>query len=268
MVVRVARAVAVDLVLRGDGPAAGTASDETSERKRVSAWMHGGRTPDRLLDQLELGRRQHGFMPTDVAAASQSVTLRTPGAPSQDPPRTFGQVAGASTALSTTVRTTTPAIALPAKGGTPTPSGRTAQIALVQAAVSAPASTGNVVYQAVDEAGRVIYVGITNNLTTRAAQQLATKGIRISQIRGLTDLTRSDARAVEQVLIETYGRSAGGGSLMNKINSISKNNPIYEQSIARGKVLLQESGLDAEALAQEYGPALSADIQTVESVLQ
>jgi filamentous hemagglutinin len=46
-------------------------------------------------------------------------------------------------------------------------------------------------------------------------------------------------RAVEQALIKSHGLSKNGGTLINKINSISVNNPIYRNSINRGMELLQ-----------------------------
>ncbi len=50
-------------------------------------------------------------------------------------------------------------------------------------------------------------------------------------------------RAVEQVLIETYGLGTNGGTLLNQINSIAESNPIYEQAIQRGSQILQQVGL-------------------------
>jgi RHS repeat-associated protein len=95
------------------------------------------------------------------------------------------------------------------------------------------------VYTAVEN-GAVKYVGITDNLSARAAAHLSEKGIVIDEIPGLSGLSRSDARSVEQVLIEKYGLGKNGGSLLNKINSISKDNPIYEDAIQRGTELLKQ----------------------------
>lgn len=58
---------------------------------------------------------------------------------------------------------------------------------------------GNIVYQATSKSGDVIYVGITNNMARRAAQHVGSKGISVDAIPGLTNLSRVDARAVEQV---------------------------------------------------------------------
>ena len=84
------------------------------------------------------------------------------------------------------------------------------------------------------------YVGITDDVTRRGAEHMRSKGIRIEQIDGLDGLSRSDARAVEQALIHTYGLGKDGGTLINKINSISptKNPTAYEQSLKRGFDLL------------------------------
>jgi hypothetical protein len=46
------------------------------------------------------------------------------------------------------------------------------------------------------------------------------------------------ARAVEQVLIEYYGLKKLGRTLMNRINSISKKNPIYADALKRGREIL------------------------------
>jgi RHS repeat-associated protein len=104
-------------------------------------------------------------------------------------------------------------------------------------------NTGDVaVYRSLNAAGQVQYVGITNNLEARAAAHLAQRGITIDAIPGLRNLSRVDARAVEQVLIERYGLGKNGGTLFNKINSVSESNPIYQQAIARGRQLLNLVG--------------------------
>jgi RHS repeat-associated protein len=106
-------------------------------------------------------------------------------------------------------------------------------------------NTGDVtVYTSANAAGEADYVGITNSVERRAAEQLAEKGIGINPINGLENLSRADARAVEQVLIEENG-GPGGGQLLAKINSIASNNPIYSQSIQRGCALLAAFGYAA-----------------------
>ena len=99
-----------------------------------------------------------------------------------------------------------------------------------------------VVYRSVNAAGQVQYVGITRNLEVRAAAHLAEKGIEIAPIPGLLNLSRADARAVEQVLINIYGLGKNGGTLLNRINSIATIHPIYEQAIQRGTERLAQVG--------------------------
>jgi hypothetical protein len=65
------------------------------------------------------------------------------------------------------------------------------------------------------------------------AEQLAERGIEIEPLIG--GLSRADARAVEQVVIEDNGLE----NLLNKINSISPNNPIYDQAVQRGREILE-----------------------------
>jgi len=101
---------------------------------------------------------------------------------------------------------------------------------------------GNVtVYQAVLN-GKVIYVGITSNMAKRAAAHAGQKGISISAIRGLTNLSRADARAVEQVLISRFGLGKNAGTLMNKINSIAQGNKSYQAAVKRGNSILHSAG--------------------------
>ncbi len=68
--------------------------------------------------------------------------------------------------------------------------------------------------------------------------------VEIGELRvdGLEHLSELDARAVEQVLIETFGLQKNGGMLLNRINSIAQSNPVYGQSIARGIEILQTIG--------------------------
>jgi RHS repeat-associated protein len=113
----------------------------------------------------------------------------------------------------------------------------------IQATISQTVRTGDTaVYRSLDEAANVNYVGLTSNLERRAAEQLRGKGISIEGIPGLGHLSSADARAVEQVLIETVGLGKNGGTLLNRINSIAKSNPIYSQAIDRGKEILSIVG--------------------------
>lgn len=99
---------------------------------------------------------------------------------------------------------------------------------------------GTSVYSYVEN-GVTRYVGITKDFAARAAAH-ARNGIRIRQIPGLENLTRSSARAVEQALIDFFGLGKNGGSLLNKINSIARGNPIYDEAQAVGQWLLQYVG--------------------------
>lgn len=105
-----------------------------------------------------------------------------------------------------------------------------------------PNSGNTTVYQSFDNLGNVNYVGITDNFSQRAATHLREKGISIEPISGLQGVSRTDARAVEQVLIENYGLGKNGGTLLNQINSISPNNSIYSNSILRGQQIINGLG--------------------------
>ena len=72
------------------------------------------------------------------------------------------------------------------------------------------------------------------------AQHLASRGISIDKLMG--GLSRSDARAVEQALIEVHGLGKNGGTLLNKINSIAASNPQYARQIKKGFELLKSAG--------------------------
>jgi len=92
--------------------------------------------------------------------------------------------------------------------------------------------------------GTTRYVGITDDVLRRGAEHMRSKSIEIEAIFGLEDLSRSDARAVEQTLIHYYGLGKDGGTLLNRINSISptSNPTTYEQALLRGRELLDSVG--------------------------
>lgn len=96
--------------------------------------------------------------------------------------------------------------------------------------------------------GKIQYVGITQDIKRRGKQHLDEKDIRISQIPNLKNLSREDAKACEQFLIDFYGlgkrNQAEGQLYWNMINSISKTNPNYPDATVRGKKLLDDSGFD------------------------
>ncbi len=94
--------------------------------------------------------------------------------------------------------------------------------------------------------GMTRYVGITDDIVKRGQAHLREKGIVIEGLPGLENLSRTDARAVEQTLIDYHGLGKNGGDLINKINSIStiKNPTKYEQGLIRGAELLKKTGYE------------------------
>lgn len=124
-------------------------------------------------------------------------------------------------------------------------SSKVAKVAKITGAIDKEASIGSdlmSVYRSFDETGNVNYVGISNNVERRAIEQLREKGIQIEQMPGMSNLSFSDAKAVEQNLIEYYGLEKNGGTLMNKINSIAESNPIYDSALQRGQDILWNYG--------------------------
>ncbi|WP_291529133.1 DUF6443 domain-containing protein [Bacteroides sp. UBA939] len=93
------------------------------------------------------------------------------------------------------------------------------------------------VYRSVTAGGVVQYVGITNNFLRRSAEHWASKGIVIREL--IPGISKADARAIEQALIEIHGLGKNGGTLLNKINSISPKNPVYAAQLQRGLELLK-----------------------------
>lgn len=91
------------------------------------------------------------------------------------------------------------------------------------------------VYRGVDEAGNPAYVGVSNNLSRRAAQH----GDRFSRLDPVTTtpVTRGEARAIEQALI------LRNPSYQNQINAISPNRPFYDEAVAYGEAWLRNAGL-------------------------
>lgn len=91
------------------------------------------------------------------------------------------------------------------------------------------ANATNVVYQGLDKASKVRYVGITaRNESVRFAEHFNSKGgkelLRYETIEGAEGLTRTQANTLEQELINQYGLEKNGGLLINKINSIATKN--------------------------------------------
>ncbi len=128
----------------------------------------------------------------------------------------------------------------PGDGSGATGSAATGGAAAISGVAPNPGNT--TVYLSTAEDGTTQYVGITDNIDARSAAHLSQKGIEIDPIPGLQGISRGDARAVEQVLIEYNGLGKNGGSLLNKINSIATTNPVYANSLSRGAAILQSVG--------------------------
>jgi hypothetical protein len=87
----------------------------------------------------------------------------------------------------------------------------------------------NLVYQGIDKAGVVRYVGITERqAAVRFAEHLnsgtAKSLLQYRVVDGATGLSRTGARVWEQTLINQYGLQKNGGLLLNKVNSIAPKN--------------------------------------------
>ena len=79
----------------------------------------------------------------------------------------------------------------------------------------------------------VTYVGRTNNISRRTAEHaIGKRGIIPQEVAN--KLTLKQARGLEQALINKYGMIKNGGTLLNKINSISINNPMYQKAVKWG----------------------------------
>lgn len=63
--------------------------------------------------------------------------------------------------------------------------------------------------------------GRADDIVKRGQAHLRQKGVVIEGVPGLQNLSCVDARAVEQTLISYHGLGKDGGTLINKINSIS-----------------------------------------------
>ena len=84
----------------------------------------------------------------------------------------------------------------------------------------------NSVYMGIDNAGVPRYIGITQrDPLIRFSEHLSSgtnrAALRYYPIEGASNLSRIQARIIEQRLINTYGLGNKGGLLFNKINSIS-----------------------------------------------
>lgn len=103
---------------------------------------------------------------------------------------------------------------------------------------------GHSVYRSLNSQRQVQYVGLTNEMARRHAEHLRQSGFEIQKLLG--NLSREDARAVEQALIEMHGLARNGGTLLNRINSIARTNPKYAAMVRRGRELLESIGYKVE----------------------
>lgn len=95
----------------------------------------------------------------------------------------------------------------------------------------------NVVYKGHD------YVGITDDFARREAQHLsAGRSFTPTPIRGATNLSRGQARSIEQACIVQGGRKLTGGALQNQINSIDPKLPYYQDAVRYGTRYLKKVG--------------------------
>lgn len=88
------------------------------------------------------------------------------------------------------------------------------------------ATATHTVYEGLDKAGVVRYVGRTSrDVLTRGAEHIASgagkENLIYQAVRGGKDLTLPAARVMEQQLINQYGLAKNGGQLLNRINSVA-----------------------------------------------
>ncbi|MBI5123084.1 RHS repeat-associated core domain-containing protein, partial [Candidatus Roizmanbacteria bacterium] len=101
-------------------------------------------------------------------------------------------------------------------------------------------ATGTI-YKAVNESGITNYIGKTINYERRAQEWLR-QGRITEKVKGLELLPEEHLSGVEQAAIERDGLMKNGGTLLNKINSISPNNPIYPEALRIGNKYLDDIG--------------------------
>jgi RHS repeat-associated protein len=105
----------------------------------------------------------------------------------------------------------------------------------------ATSARNNTVYVA-GTTRRPTYVGITSNYPSRAAQHYRTG--RTVRPTTITNVSRFDAHAVEQAMINKHRLASNGGTLTNKINSVSRRDVLHRVYVWRGNNILRKHGLD------------------------
>jgi RHS repeat-associated protein len=121
------------------------------------------------------------------------------------------------------------------------PVGKAAKAAKFARELAGAGTATTDVYIGIRAGQEVNYAGISKNPAARAAQHRATGLLDDLRVITPTKLTRAQARAVEQALIERF--KASGASYLNKINSISPQKPYYNQAVTWGNAWLQANGL-------------------------
>jgi hypothetical protein len=87
------------------------------------------------------------------------------------------------------------------------------------------------------------YVGITNDFARRQAEHArAGRSFIPEPIPGATGLSRGEARSIEQACIDQGGLASAGGSLENRINSISPSLQYHAAAVEFGLALLTQVG--------------------------
>jgi RHS repeat-associated protein len=98
------------------------------------------------------------------------------------------------------------------------------------------------VYELVNEADEVVYVGMTKRGIDERFQEHRLDPRKVGKFINYhpvaENLTRLEARAVEQVRIEEHGLD----NLLNRINSIAESNPLYPMRHALSNDLLRAAG--------------------------
>jgi RHS repeat-associated protein len=119
------------------------------------------------------------------------------------------------------------AVAVSGAGALRTVGSMGAEAVTAEAGSDIAAKGAHTVYEGVDKAtGLVRYVGITaRDVATRGAEHIAQGGekakLTFQAVKGAANLTKQEARVMEQKLINQYGGTQGG-QLLNKINSIAE----------------------------------------------
>lgn len=93
------------------------------------------------------------------------------------------------------------------------------------------------------EGFRIKHAAIHSDIRDVRTTASRTKLVPVSEME---NLSRADARNVEQALMEHYGfkHSGIGGLLDNMLNSISPRRKNYEEPVERGRELLRDTGMD------------------------